>query len=143
MIAFTGPEAKQMLRHTADVMGDRLHHEDGYTDTDREVVDKVESLGREGSTSAVVVTGEECDRESARELLRQIIDAELRAWVPNASQRLIYRATNALGLPDGIRPPRATAEDHGPNPADHPLVRDWVAGRPLLRCATCCRLFVE
>ncbi|QBZ73525.1 hypothetical protein SEA_MISCHIEF19_40 [Streptomyces phage Mischief19] len=138
MIAFTGPEAKQMLKHTAEVMGDRIHHESGYTQGDSDVVTALDNIGR-APTSAVVLTGEECDDEAARALLREVIGAELRTWVPGASQRLIYRAANALG----VRWVRPTANDHGPNAGDHPLVRDWIAGMPLLRCATCARLFVE
>lgn len=136
MIAFTGSNAKQMLAHTADVMVDRVNGEDGYTHGDRMVVDAIDHMGR-AETSVVVLTGEECAEDEAKGLLRQIVEAELRTWVPGASQRLIYRAANALGF----KQPWPVAEDHGPNPGSHALFADHVAGLHVMRCATCMRLF--
>ena len=136
MLHFTQDD-QQMMNHVVDVIGDRMHHEDGYTPQDTATVAKLDQLAK--TPSAVVLTGDEQTEAQARQMLRDVVALELKHWVPGASQRLIYRAANAMG----IKQPYPTADDHGPNPADHPLVRDWVAGWPLMRCATCCRLFRE
>ena len=136
MIAFTGPNDKQMLKHTAEVMGDRIHSEGGYTQGDSDVVDGIDHMGH-ADTSVVVLTGEECAEDEAKTLLRQVVEAELRHWVPGASQRLIYRAANALGF----KQPYPLNEDCGPEPGQHSLVGDYIAGLRVMRCASCLRAF--
>ncbi|ALO79380.1 hypothetical protein [Streptomyces phage phiSAJS1] len=139
MLHFT-PQDRQMLDHVTDVVGDRMHHEDGYTEQDTATVAKLDRLAKSvgaASGSAVVLTGEEILEADAQRHLAAVVRLELKHWVPGASQRLIYRAANALGL----KQPYPTVDDHGPDPASHPLVPDWVAGMYLMRCATCCRLF--
>lgn len=134
MLHFTQDDS-QMLNHVVDVIGDRMRHEDGYTPQDDATVVKLDRLAKSGN--AVVLTGAEILEADARRHLAAVVRLELKHWVPGASQRLIYRAANALGL----KQPYPTVDDHGPDPASHPLVPDWVAGMYLMRCATCCRLF--
>lgn len=123
----------QMISHAVDVMGDRLSDGNDYTEQDGVTVTKLGELG----TPALVVDGAEHTDYELRAMLRRIVTAELDHWVPDASQRLIYRASRALGESF----PRARAGDHGPDPADHVLVAEWVAGLYLRKCATCQRLF--
>lgn len=123
----------QMISHTVDVMGDRISDGNDYTEQDGNTITKLDEL----KTPALVVDGAEHTDYELRAMLRRIVTAELDHWVPGASQRLIYRASRALG--ESFAKPRA--EDHGPNPEDHALTANWVAGLYLRQCATCQRLF--
>ena len=136
MILFTDKDA-QMLNHVVDVIGDRMHHEDGYTEQDEATVKKLDELAKSPCT-AVVILGDEVDAE-ARQMFQAIVQAELRHWVPGASQRLLYRAGRALGI--GQPNPAQGRPDCGPDRADHALISDWVAGLYLLRCSSCFRLY--
>lgn len=135
MLHFTQEDA-QMLNHTVDVIGDRIRSEGGYTPQDEATVVKLDQLAKTKG-SALVLTGDALKGAEARDMLRDVVLLELRHWVPGASQRLIYRAGNALGL----KQPWPMADDHGPDAGAHALVADYVAGLYLLRCVTCCRLF--
>lgn len=143
MIVF-GPEDALMLHHIAhDVLPDRLAYDSGYTDQDRKTVAKLQQMADQHET-AVVLSGADLTDEhgtdaEARALFQQIVQAELDHWVPNASQRLLYRAGMVLGVPQ----PQPRREDCGPARSAHALVHDWVASRYLLRCATCLRLFPD
>lgn len=136
MIVFTERD-RQMLRHIVDVVGDRMHHEDGYTEQDRLTFMKVQDMSTAPAT-VVVVTGEEIDSE-ARQMFQAIVRAELAHWVPGASQRLLYRAGRIVGV-DQPNPAKGEA-DCGPDRADHALISDWVAGLYLMRCSSCFRLY--
>lgn len=139
MLHFT-PEDRQMLDHVTDVVGDRMHHEDGYTEQDAATVGKLDRLAKSVgavSGSAVVLTGEEIMEADARRHLAAVVRLELKHWVPGASQRLIYRAANALGF----KQPYPLRDDCGPDAASHSLHADWVAGMYLMRCASCLRLY--
>lgn len=136
MIVFTEAD-RQMLRHIAEVVGDRLHHEDGYTDQDREVVDKIEQLSK--LTTTIIVISGDVEKSNPYQAFQQIVRAELAHWVPDASQRLLFRAGRALGVP---QPDPVTARpDCGPSARLHSLCSEWVAGVFLYRCTTCFRLF--
>lgn len=91
-------------------------------------------------SSTLLVTGAELERQEAEDLLRQVLGAELAHWVPGASQRLLYRASAALGFQF---PREQLKADHGPDPADHPLIRDWVGRSHVLMCVTCHRVFPD
>lgn len=73
------------------------------------------------------------------QMFQAIVRAELRAWVPGASQRLLYRA----GRIAGIRQPNPAKgqRDCGDDPGHHALISDWTAGMYLHRCSDCFRLF--
>jgi hypothetical protein len=134
MIVFTDKD-RQMLNHVVDVVGDRMRHEDGYTDQDGATLGKLDQLAKTEGTQLVVDTVTP-DTE-ALALLREIVSAELRHWVPGASQRLIYRASTMLGF-SAVLP---KSDDHGPDPADHALFPNWVGGLFTQQCATCARIF--
>lgn len=129
---------QQMMNHMVEVITDRMRHNDGYTDQDDATVTKLDQLtnGLDG-TSAVVLTGDDQSEDEARSLLAQVVRAELKHWVPGASQRLIYRAANAMGF----KQPYPTRPDCGEAASAHSLVADWVAGMYLMRCASCLRLY--
>lgn len=88
--------------------------------------------------SALVVTGQATSLTERRGLIRQIIEAETRNWVPDASQTLIFRASMALGF----FAPEPSAADHGPDEADHATISNWIGGLYVRHCATCCRIFI-
>lgn len=67
------------------------------------------------------------------EALSAIVAAELRAWVPGASQCLIRRAADRMGVVAGIGYEDVTEC----TPDTHCLISDWVAGLYVLRCTTC------
>lgn len=136
MILFTELD-RQMLKHVVEVFEDRMLTEGGYTEQNEDTVTKLEKLAKT-STTAVVVTGDERDAES-HSMFREIVKAELGHWVPNASQRLLYRAGRIIGIdqPD----PAKGLRDCGPDRAHHALISDWVAGLYLYRCVNCFRLF--
>lgn len=136
MIIFTDRD-RQMLNHVVDVIGDRMRHEDGYTEQDRVTFMKVQDMSN-APVSTVVVTGEEIDAE-ARQMFQAIVQAELRAWVPGASQRLLYRAGRIVGIQQPN--PAKAQRDCGDDYANHALISDWVAGLYLHRCSDCFRLF--
>jgi len=69
--------------------------------------------------------------------LHDVVKLELDHWIPNASQRLIKRAHEFMGVPYGA----PVAPDCGPRHRDHALVADWVAHWYVMKCATCGRLF--
>lgn len=138
MILFTEDD-RQMMKHVVDVVGDRMHHEDGYTDQDRRTLDKLDRLSKSPAT-AVVVLADDVDAE-ARQMFQAIVRAELRHWVPGASQRLLYRAGRIVGIQQP-NPAHAQA-DCGADRADHALISDWVAGLYLHRCSSCFRLFEQ
>lgn len=126
-----------MLNHIVDVMGDRMHREDGYTEQDERTFTKVAELAKSPVTT-VVVTADDTDAE-AKQMFQAIVRAELRNWVPNASQRLLYRAGRVVGV---IMPNPANMQpDCGPNRSDHALVHDWIQGLYVDRCSSCHRLY--
>jgi len=100
-------------------------------------VDKLEALGR--VHSGLLLTGENLTKSNAEALLREVVRTEIEHWVPDASQRLIQRASAALGIEPPLDP--AFKRDHGPLPQDHALVMTWVCGWYVARCATCAHLF--
>lgn len=141
MIVFTQDD-RQMMTHTADVIGDRMRHEDGYTEQDEATVAKLDELSK-ALTTVLVITGDEptggVDDPQVREMFRDIVRAELAHPVPGASQRLLYRAALVLGIrqPD----PAKGQRDCGADVGDHALISDWVVGLYLHRCSNCFRLF--
>ena len=141
MIHFTEQD-RQMMKHVGEVIGDRLHHEGGYTEQDRATVMKLDQLAA-APTSVVVITGDEptggVDDPQVREMFRDIVRAELAHPVPGASQRLLYRAGLCLGIPQPN--PAKGLRDCGPDVGDHALISDWVLGLYLHRCSNCFRLF--
>lgn len=66
------------------------------------------------------------------EALSAVVDAELRAWVPGASQRLIRRAADRMGL---VVPMTGAAVQC--MTGKHCRTSDWVAGIYVLRCINC------
>lgn len=132
----------QMMNHVVDVIGDRMHHEDGYTTQDGDTVTKLDGftkqLADEGAKVLVVDLNHTPHRDEAFLALQEVVRLELKHWVPDASQRLIRRASNVLGFPVTTAP---TAKDHGLDRVDHALFPDWTAGLYVLKCATCHRLF--
>jgi hypothetical protein len=136
MIIFTDRD-RQMLNHVVDVIGDRMRHEDGYTEQDERTVTKLDKLAKSPTTS-IVILADDVDAE-ARQMFQAIVQAELRAWVPGASQRLLYRAGRIVGIEQPN--PAKGQPDCGPDVADHALINDWVAGLYLHRCSNCFRLF--
>ncbi len=135
MIRFTDDDA-QMLAHTAWTMRDQIVGDDDYTDGDRKTVDKLSKLAQAGPTVALGLDDFGTD---PRVLFQRIVMAEVDAWVPGASLRLIHRAARTLGetAPD---PSRAEA-DCGPDLASHATVVDWQSGLYLRRCVHCLHLF--
>jgi hypothetical protein len=138
MILFT-EEDRQMLNHIVDVVGDRMHHEDGYTEQDGRTLSKLDKLAKTPAT-AVVVLADDVDAE-ARQMFQAIVRAELRHWVPGASQRLLYRAGRVVGIEQPN--PAKGRRDCGADRTDHALISDWVAGLYLHRCSSCFRLFEQ
>lgn len=136
MIIFTDRD-RQMLNHVVDVIGDRMRHEDGYTEQDERTVTKLDKLAKSPTTS-IVILADDVDAE-ARQVFQAIVQAELRAWVPGASQRLLYRAGRIVGIEQPN--PAKGQPDCGPDVANHALISDWVAGLYLHRCSNCFRLF--
>lgn len=140
MIVFTDRDG-QMMNHVVDVIGDRMHHEDGYTEQDHATVVKLDQLAKgTAAGTQVVVDAVPYDAE-AMKLLAEIVEAELRHWVAdrNASARLIYRAATMMGF-TAVMP---KADDHGPNPGNHALFPNWVGGIFVQQCATCARVFAR
>ena len=68
-----------------------------------------------------------------KEVLHAVVAAELRAWVPGASQRLIRRAADRMGIETNIGRKDVTECA----PGQHCLTYDWIAGFFVLRCSTC------
>jgi hypothetical protein len=136
MIHWTADDT-QFLDHMTDVMGDRLCSESGYTEQDEATMTKLKELAKAGA--AVTVTSEQQDYRAELGLFLQIVQAELDHWVPNASQRLLFRAGAALGVkqPD----PARVRADCGSGRADHATVPDWVSTLYVHRCINCARLF--
>lgn len=130
---YLGREDTQMLKHVDEVIGDRLSGDDTYEDEDHATADKLGKL----TPPALLLTGDELTEAGAHALLRRVVEAELDAWVPGASQRLIYRASRALGF--AHTEPRRT--DCGKELASHATVTRWVAGLYLRQCVGCSRLF--
>jgi hypothetical protein len=134
-------DERQMLAHVAKVMDVRMSDEPTeYTDADTRAVLHLDQVGK-CETSALVVTGAELDHTKARQLMRQIIEAEMRNWIPNASQRLLWRASWSLNVPLNHAAP--VNPDCGAEPGWHALVADWVAGIYVRRCITCQRLYQD
>jgi hypothetical protein len=69
------------------------------------------------------------------EALQAVVYAELEDWVPGASQRLIRRAADHLGVVVQIV---GAAVEFAPNM--HCLTYDWVVGIHVMRCTNCDRL---
>ncbi len=128
----------QMLAHVVDVVGDQMLNEDGYTDQDRKTMAKLEALAQAGAS--LTVDGSKVERNEAAQTFVDIVRAELDNWVPDASQRLLYRAGAALGIsqPD---PGNARQPDCGPHVGDHAIISDWIAGLYVQRCVNCFRIF--
>jgi hypothetical protein len=101
---------------------------------DRESAVKLSKLRR-----GLLVTGDEQTDVEAEALLKEVIRVELDNWVPDASQRLIDRASLVLTGEKLLDP--IIAPDHGDSPAVHSLVQDWVCGIFVLRCATCAHMY--
>lgn len=97
--------------------------------------------GQDVTGPAFVVTGVELDDKAAREMFLRILGAELDNWVPDASQRLLYRAGRALGIHHPVMP--TDNPDCGAEPGWHALTSDWVAGVFVRRCVTCSRLYAD
>lgn len=136
MIIFTERD-RQMLKHVVEVVGDRMMNEGGYTEQDGQTLSKLDDMAKSPATTAVI-TADDTDAE-ARQMFQAIVRAELRAWVPGASQRLLYRAGRITGV---IIPNPANARpDCGPDRTDHALIHDWVAGLYVDRCSSCYRLY--
>lgn len=133
MIIFT-EEDRQMLKHVADVIGDRMHSEDGYSDRDYATMGKLNAL-TESPTSSLVITGDGADSDG-QQLFQTIMRAELAHWVPNASQRLLYRAGRLLGVQ---QPNPATGRPECGEHA-HALNSEWIVGIYVRRCVHCFRL---
>lgn len=132
-------DERQLIERAHDVMDDHMSSEpDEYTDADTRAVLHLDVMAK-AETSQLVVTGAELNHIDARRLMRQIIEAEMAHWVPNASQRLLWRASWALGVPLNHAAP--VAPDCGAEPGWHALVGDWVAGLFVRHCVTCHRLF--
>ena len=136
MIHWTTADA-QMLAHVTDVMNERIAVEGGYEEESKDTMVKLEELSTAGA--AVTVTSEQQDYRAELGLFLQIVQAELDHWVPNASQRLLFRAGAALGVkqPD----PARVRADCGAARADHATVPDWVSTLYVHRCINCARLF--
>ncbi|AKA61699.1 hypothetical protein SEA_YDN12_32 [Streptomyces phage YDN12] len=132
MIYFRREDA-QMLKHVDEVIGDRLHGDDSYEPEDRDTAAKLGLL----VPPALVITGAELTEAQRHVLLRRIVNAELDEWVPGASQRLIFRASRALGFAAA----EARRADCGPELKDHATITQWVAGLYLRQCVGCVRLF--
>lgn len=131
-----------MMSHTAEVMHDRMCSEpDQWGPECSRAVDHIDDMGK-SSTPMLVLTGEELDRNAANHLFHDVVKAELRNWVPDASQRLLSRAAAALGSYPGY--PLITEQtDCGAEPHWHALVADWAAGIFVRRCITCARLYAD
>jgi hypothetical protein len=136
MIYF-GRNETQMLDHMQDTMCDRIACDgDEYEPEDSNTVEKIAHMSL-AKTGQLVVTGELLDGDAQLALYRQVVEAELDAWVPNASQRLLYRAARALDLygREQLEP------DHGDEPGMHALFRSYVGQVWVMQCSTCNRLF--
>lgn len=127
-----------MLAHVVEVMGDRMHHEDGYTEQDEATMTKLEELSKAGP--ALTATSGPQDYRAELGMFMRVLDAELDNWVPDASQRLLFRARRVLGA-DGIPDPAYGRSDCGPERGDHALFTDWIGDRYVHRCASCFRLY--
>lgn len=124
-----------MATRASEVMQDLyLEGEGDFTRDDYDSAKKLGQLRR-----GLLVTGDEQTQVESEALLKEVVAAELERWVPDASQRLINRASGALGFAGLLDP--VLAADHGDNPRDHALSQDWVCGIFVLRCVTCARLF--
>lgn len=77
------------------------------------------------------------ERTDEQLIMQDIVRAELKSWVPVASQGVIHRAGKILGVPQ----PASTGHDCGSEPGQHALFPDWVVGLYVLRCCTCMRIF--
>lgn len=138
MIVFNDDD-RPMLHHVVDVICDKMHMEkDEYTEEDRETVRKLNETS-EKTTTTLLITGDDVSQGEAYDMFAKIVDAELRNWVPGASQRLLYRAGAVLGIAQP-NPQYGTA-DCGPATSDHALIATWVVGRYVYRCSSCFRLF--
>lgn len=130
---YMGRGDTQMLKHVDEVIGDRLCGDDTYGEHERATADKLSKL----APPALLLTGDEMTEAETHALLRRVVEAELAAWVPGASQRLIYRAARALGFSS----PEPRRTDCGDEVASHATVTQWVAGLYLRQCVGCARLF--
>lgn len=132
---------RDFVAHAAEVMADRIaDNGDCYTDSDVRAVDKLEAIGNGGT--ALVLTGVEMNEQARNELMRLVLQAELDHWVPGSSQRLIWRAANALVIPVTVRlDSPLNAADCGTERRWHSLTSTWIAGRYLMVCSTCSRLY--
>lgn len=130
---YLGREDTQMLKHVDEVIGDRLSGDDTYEPDAVATAAKLERL----TPPALLLTGDELTEAETHALLRRIVEAELDQWVPGASQRLIYRASRALGF----KWPEPRRTDCGGETSSHATVTQWVAGLYLRQCVGCSRLF--
>lgn len=132
-------DERQMLSHTHEQIDDRTRcYPDEYSDADTRAVLHLNVMAT-AETGQLVIDGAELNHIDARRLMRQIIEAEMAHWVPNASQRLLWRASWALGVPLNHAAP--VAPDCGAEARWHALTGDWVAGLFVRHCVTCHRLF--
>jgi hypothetical protein len=143
MLYFNREEA-QMLTHTAEVMGDRVSVDLGYTPENDLTLDRIGQIGnamKRSQSGALVITGEDISHRDAALVFAAVVQAELNHWIPNASQRLIHRAGHALGVRHPVM--LSDNKDCGSEPGWHALIADWVAGIYVRRCVTCCRLYAD
>lgn len=134
MISLTASDVR-MIRHGGEVLEDFcLERGSEYDAEDYESAKKMGRMRR-----GLLVTGDEQTQAEAEALMKSVVQAELDSWVPDASQRLINRASTVLVGGPILDPILST--DHGDSPGDHALVQDWVCGIFVLRCCTCAHLF--
>lgn len=133
-----GHDERGMIEHAHETMNDRIMSEPTeFEDADTRAVLHLDVMGK-AETSQLVVTGDEIDVDEARNLMRRVVIAEINNWVPNASQRLVWRASSALEHRVGFRPDHL---DCGDDRRQHYLVDEWAAGIFVRRCVTCQRLY--
>jgi hypothetical protein len=125
---------RNFMTAAAETMQDRILSESGWEPGDQAACTKLEAMGNGGT--ALVVTGADLDTEAAEALMLSVLEAEIDHWVPGASQRLILRASAALGfyphpLKDAQRCVPGTCTTAG----------TWVARKPYMRCTDCGRFY--
>ena len=124
---------RDFLKHSAQVMQDRMWELGGYEPEDETACEKLKAMGDGGT--ALVVTGVEMSARDRMAMLHRVIDAEVAHWVPGSSQRLICRAAGALSI--GLRLINDT--DCGSEDKDHALAAVYIGGKDYRRCKTCGR----
>lgn len=130
---------RQFLTWMVDLAHDAMcNRPDEFGSSDNLAFAYWRAQSKTGPEAMTAVQAAETSSEETAAMLRHIVQAELDHWVPDASQRLIWRAGLLLGLPTI---PEPTRPDCGPKHISHPLIADWVAGIYVMRCVSCNRLF--